>query len=182
MACFFINFVFSEKFIQIREKKYITGKKRTAEQGIFATMEKAKTTKARVEKQDNTAPAPEKQDDKLLKEVERLRAENSAYQKHFNALEKELRLIRLQCGSGGDNSKQDNLLADEITTMREGIAEIKTMFERLTGNGNNQPQSQTVTNPQFCPSLPYYQTPNYAPQMPAMPSYNINLYGSNDKK
>ena len=117
------------------------------------------------------------QDNELLKEIERLKAENAAYLKHFNALEKELRLIRLECGPDGDCSKPDKLIADEITTMREGIAEIKSALAKMTG-GNN---TQTVANPQFCPSLPYYQTPNYAPQMPAMPSYNINLYGS-DKK
>ena len=112
-------------------------------------------------------------------------AELDAYKRHTEALKIELSEIRERFG-GDDGEKNIDPLKDikaEMAEMKSGFAEIKAMFEELKSGsqaGNSTPpptQNQSYYFQQTAPPLPtpimpFYQTPNFQPIIPALPTFN----------
>lgn len=111
-------------------------------------------------------------------------AELDAYVRHSEALRAELREIREKYGVENGEIPPDPLkeIRAEMEQMRNGFAEIKSMFAELRNGhqGNNnpppmpqQPQPAYYYQQPQPPILPYYQTPNIMPIVPALPTFNL---------
>lgn len=110
-------------------------------------------------------------------------AELDAYVRHSEALRAELQEIREKYGVENGEPPPDPLkeIRAEMEQMRNGFAEIKGLFAELRNNTQgNAPQQipqqqQAYYYPQAPqpPFMPYYQTPNIMPIVPALPTFNI---------
>ena len=84
----------------------------------------------------------------------------------------------------GENPDAVDPLKDiraEMADMKSGFAEIRAMFEELKNKGNNNPPPVSNPPPYYYqqpspaiapPIMPFYQTPNFQPLIPAMPNFN----------
>lgn len=109
-------------------------------------------------------------------------AELDAYIRHSEALRIELAEIREKYGVESGEVQPDPLkeIRAEMEQMRNGFAEVKSMFEELRNAGNASPQIQQQPQQAYFypqaqqpPIMPYYQTPNIMPIVPAVPTFNI---------
>ena len=109
-------------------------------------------------------------------------AELEAYNRHAEALRIELLEIREKYGVESGEIQPDPLkeIRAEMEQMRNGFAEVKSMFEELRNAGNASPQIQQQPQQAYFypqaqqpPIMPYYQTPNIMPIVPAVPTFNI---------
>lgn len=139
------------------------------------------TTEVVEEKQPETMPTATE----MAIATDRELAELEAYKRHTEALKIELAEIRERFG-GVDGENAIDPLKDikaEMAEMKSGFAEIKAMFEELksgntTANTNQQPvQNQSYYFQQPAPTMPtpimpFYQTPNFQPIIPAIPTFN----------
>lgn len=130
---------------------------------------------------------------------ERLKAENEAYQRHYDALREEISEIRKKFHVEGVTAEADDPIkrfSGELEELRGGFAELKELIRNVQQPVQQQPQyqqqyqqpwqqysPQQMVSPIFQPSpifgaapLPYIQTPTFAPQiiMPPMPGANNN--------
>ena len=126
----------------------------------------------------DVAPAPINRDKAL--------AQLDAYKRCFTALQAELADIEQQFGANESSGADDPLkaLTDEVSGFKGEMAELRKMLEDLwnapaggqTMPQQQQPQQQFYYQPQpqmVTPApLPYIQTPNFTPLMPAMPTFN----------
>jgi hypothetical protein len=109
-------------------------------------------------------------------------AELEAYKRHTEALKIELAEIRERFGENPDAVDPLKDIRAEMAEMKSGFAEIRAMFEELKNNkGNNNPppvvnppppQQPYYFQPPTTPIMPFYQTPNFQPLIPAMPNFN----------
>ena len=112
-------------------------------------------------------------------------AELDAYKRHTEALRIELSEIWQRFGDTDGENAIDPLkdIKAEMAEMKSGFAEIKAMFKELksgnnSGNGNPPPvQNQSYYFQQPAPTMPtpimpFYQTPNFQPIIPAIPTFN----------
>lgn len=103
-------------------------------------------------------------------------AELDAYIRHSEALRIELAEIREKYGVESGEVQPDPLkeIRAEMEQMRNGFAEVKSMFAELRQNGHpQQPQQYYYPQTPATPIMPYYQTPNIMPIVPAVPTFNI---------
>lgn len=119
---------------------------------------------------EQTAPVESR--DKALAQLD-------AYKRCFVALQAELAEIEQQFGA--DPAPADDPLKEltgEVSGFKGELAELRKMLEDLRQPQQQyqapQPQPYYVQQPQMvAPApLPYLQTPNYTPIMPAMPNFN----------
>jgi hypothetical protein len=110
-------------------------------------------------------------------------AELEAYVRHSEALRVELQEIREKYGVENGETPPDPLkeIRAEMEQMRNGFAEIKSMFAELRSNTQSN-ATQPIQQPQQAyyyqqapqpPLMPYYQTPNIMPIVPALPTFNL---------
>lgn len=119
---------------------------------------------------------------------DKLTAQLEAYKRHFAALQTELAEIEHQFGADSE-SASDPLkeLTGEVSAFKGELSELRRMLEDLRNAPataaaqapvlpmpQQQPQQQFYYQPPMvAPApLPYIQTPNFAPLMPAMPTFN----------
>ena len=133
---------------------------------------------------EETAEVPEKAEQTPATPTCRELAELDAYIRHSEALRAELQEIREKYGVENGEIPPDPLkeIRAEMEQMRNGFAEIKSMFAELRNGqqGNNnplpmpqQPQPAYYYQQPQPPILPYYQTPNIMPIVPALPTFNL---------
>ena len=118
---------------------------------------------------------------------DKLTAQLEAYKRHFAALQTELAEIEQQFGTDSD-SASDPLkeLTGEVSAFKGELSELRRMLEDLRNAPATAAQAPVLPMPQQQPQqqfyyqppmvapapLPYIQTPNFAPLMPAMPTFN----------
>lgn len=110
-------------------------------------------------------------------------AELEVYARHMREIRAELEEIHAKFGIDGEE------LEDPLKEMREELAEIKNGFSKMRSFFNeikNQqvnhqqavsqcyyPTQSVSPMPQPAPVMPFYQTPNFQPIIPAIPNFNI---------
>jgi DNA repair exonuclease SbcCD ATPase subunit len=150
----------------------------TQKWGIFA-MENEKN----LDLPEETAEVPEKAEQTPTAPNCRELAELDAYIRHSEALRVELQEIREKYGVENGEIPPDPLkeIRAEMEQMRNGFAEIKSMFAELRNNTQSN-ATQPIQQPQQAyyyqqapqpPLMPYYQTPNIMPIVPALPTFNL---------
>jgi hypothetical protein len=112
-------------------------------------------------------------------------AELEVFLKHFEDIKFELSDIRDRFGDAGeipiDPLKE---MREELSEIKNGFAEMKSFMEefksKVIHNNANQPtgnQSGYYQVPAMSsmptPVMPFYQTPNFQPIIPAMPNFNM---------
>jgi hypothetical protein len=118
---------------------------------------------------------------------DKITAQLEAYKRCFAALQTELAEIEQQFGVDSE-SASDPLkeLTGEVSAFKGELSELRRMLEELRNAPapaaqapvlpmpQQQPQQQFYyQSPMVAPAtLPYLQTPSFAPLMPAMPNFN----------
>ena len=139
------------------------------------------------EKKENIDVPEEKLESSVMEPTNKQLAELEIFLKHFEDIKFELAEIRERFGDSGE-APADPLkeMKDELSEIKKGFSEMRSVIEELKNKGiqsggNTQiPQQQNGGYYQApampaitAPMMPFYQTPNFQPIIPAMPNFNM---------
>lgn len=109
---------------------------------------------------------------------ERVKLENDAYQRHFQALQDEIAEIRKKYPDAGAETEPEDpvkRLSGEVNDLKTGLGELKELMERQQAQAANNAQAQAAQNQGNAgnayqqPVQPYFQPvfqqPYYTPPM-----------------
>ncbi len=119
---------------------------------------------------------------------ERMAMENEAYKRHLEALGQELGQIKELYNDLETPEDKFMALSRDVSTLKKALVDLKNMFLEMQKEEKEKTSSAPPQNvwaqpmqafPQIAPmpmfqahSLPYIQTPNYAPIMPTLTNQN----------
>ena len=97
--------------------------------------------------------------------------ENAIFRKHIDAMNAELAELRAKYDINADPA---NTLTGEVRELKEQFSELKSLLQTLTSQVQQGTQTQPMPQPMQWQTaqpqhfgVPYIQTPNYTPLMPA---------------